>query len=128
MCGNLPAVLGPLHPSTIKPFLPYFLSRRHSREKRYQALSRFTVLIATESWAGPGNEATVVLQVPYHLARSQAQRGGGGGGERAWFQPFTRVLTYLGFNHVLISGRVPMRPSKSHGQLHDVAIHHIKPV
>ena len=63
MCGKLPAtlalfaVLGPLHPRTIKPFLPSFLSRRHSREKRYQALSRFTVLIATESWAGPGNEA-----------------------------------------------------------------------
>ena len=31
-------------------------------EKRYQALSRFTVLIATESWAGPGNEATRLLQ------------------------------------------------------------------
>ena len=67
MCGKLPAtlarfaVLGPLHPHTItcKPFLPSFLSRSHSREKRYQALSRFTVLIAMESWAGPGNEASV---------------------------------------------------------------------
>ena len=65
MCGKLPAtlalfaVLGPLHPRTIKPFLLFFLSRRHSREKRYQALSRFTVLIATESWAGPGNEVTL---------------------------------------------------------------------
>ena len=64
MCGKLPAtlalfaVLDPLHPRTIKPFLPSFLSRRHSCEKRYQALSRFSVLIATESWAGPGNEAT----------------------------------------------------------------------
>ena len=65
MYGKLPAtlalfaVLGPVHPRTIKPFLPSFLSRRHSREKRYQALSRFTVLIATESWAGPGNEASI---------------------------------------------------------------------
>ena len=67
MWGKLPAtlalfaVLGPLHPCTIKPFLPSFLSRRHSREKRYQALSRFTVLIVTESWAGPGNEAMIVM-------------------------------------------------------------------
>ena len=30
-----------------------------SREKRYQVLSRFSVLIATESWAGPGNEASI---------------------------------------------------------------------
>ena len=44
------------------------------------------------------------------------------------FQPFAHVLNYLGFNHVLISGRVPMTPSKLHGRLHDVAIHHIKPV
>ena len=32
------------------------------------------------------------------------------------------ALNYLGFNHVLISGRVPMTPSKSHGRLHDVTI------
>ena len=63
LCATLArfAVLGPLHPRTIKPFLPSFLSRRHSREKRYQALSRFTVLIATESWVGPGNEAKILL-------------------------------------------------------------------
>ena len=41
--------------------------------------------------------------------------GLGGGGERAWFQPFAHALNYLGFNHVLISGKVPMTPSKSHG-------------
>ena len=29
----------------------------HSRDKLYQALSRFSVLQATESWVGPGNEA-----------------------------------------------------------------------
>ena len=28
-----------------------------SREKRYQALSHFSILIVTESWVGPGNEA-----------------------------------------------------------------------
>ena len=35
--------------------------------------------------------------------------------ERAWFQPFVHALNYLGYHHVLISGRVPMTPSKSHG-------------
>ena len=54
------------------------------------------------------------------LALFPARRGGG---ERAWFQPITYALDYLGFNHVLISGRVPMTPSKSHGRLYDVAIH-----
>ena len=47
-----------VHPRTIKPFLPSFLSWWHSREKRYQALSRFSILQATESWVGPRNEAT----------------------------------------------------------------------
>ena len=37
-----------------------------------------------------------------------------GEGERAWFQLFAHALNYLGFNQVLISGRVPMTPSKSH--------------
>ena len=51
-CSRLPATLalfaflGPVHPCIIKPFLPSF---RHSREKRYQALSRFSILIATKS-------------------------------------------------------------------------------
>ena len=64
MCSKLPAtliapfaVLGTVLPCTIKPFLPSFLSWRHSCEKRYQALSCFSVLIAMESWAGPGNKA-----------------------------------------------------------------------
>ena len=60
-CGKLPgtlALLGSMRPCTIKPFLPPFLSWRHSCEKRYQALSRFSILQATESWAGPWNEAT----------------------------------------------------------------------
>ena len=35
------------------------LSWHHSHEKRYQALSRFSVLKAIESWVGPRNEATV---------------------------------------------------------------------
>ena len=50
-------VLGPVCPCTIEAFLPSFLSRRHSHDKRYQALSRFSVLQVTESWAGPGYEA-----------------------------------------------------------------------
>ena len=44
-------------PHRIKSFLSSFLSWRHSYEKRYQALSRFSVLKVTESWVGPGNEA-----------------------------------------------------------------------
>ena len=69
-CGKLPGtlalfvVLGPVCPHTNKPFLPSFLSRHHSHEKGYQALSRFTVLEAMESWVGPGNEAS---HVPYSL-------------------------------------------------------------
>ena len=43
---------------TIKPILPYFLSQRHSCEKKYQDLSRFSVPQAMESWVGPGNEAS----------------------------------------------------------------------
>ena len=35
------------------------------------------------------------------------------------------VLAVCTCAHVLISGRVPMTPSKWHGQLHDIAIHHI---
>ena len=54
------AVLRPVQPHTIKPFLPSFLSWCHSCKKRYQTLSRFSVLIATESWAGPGNKAMCI--------------------------------------------------------------------
>ena len=32
-------VLGPVCPCTIEPFLPSFLSQRHSHEKRYQTSS-----------------------------------------------------------------------------------------
>ena len=42
---------------SIKSSLPFSLPLRHSRDKLFQALSRFSVLEATESWAGPGNEA-----------------------------------------------------------------------
>ena len=35
-------------------------------------------------------------------------------GERAWFQPSASGCNYLRFNHVLIGGRVPMMPLKSH--------------
>ena len=42
---------------SIKSSLPLSLSLRHSRDKLFQALYSFSVLQATESWAGPGNEA-----------------------------------------------------------------------
>ena len=56
-CGNsLPGYLGCFcclgalcYPRTIKPFLPSFLYWCHSHEKRYQALSRFSILQATET-------------------------------------------------------------------------------
>ena len=63
--------------------------------------------------------------VCHKLVLFQAQRGGGG--ERALFQPFTHALDYLGFHQVLISGRVPQTPSKSHGWLYDITIHRFKP-
>ena len=47
---------------SIKSSLPFSLPLRHSRDKLFQALSRFSVLEATESWAGPGNEARCTLQ------------------------------------------------------------------
>ena len=50
-----------LHP--IKSSLPFSLPLHHSRDKLSQALSRFSVLQATESWAGPENEANVIVQV-----------------------------------------------------------------
>ena len=37
----------------------YFPITSRSREKRYQGSPRFSVLQATESWAGPGSEATL---------------------------------------------------------------------
>ena len=46
---------------SIKSSLPFSLPLRHSRDKLFQALSRFSVLEATESWAGPGNEAKIYL-------------------------------------------------------------------
>ena len=42
-----------IHLRSIKSSLPL----RHSRDKLFQALFRFSVLEATESWVGPGNEA-----------------------------------------------------------------------
>ena len=45
---------------SIKSSLPSLYPLRHSRDKIFQALYRFSVLQATESWAGPGNEASYV--------------------------------------------------------------------
>ena len=47
---------------SIKSSLPFSLPLCHSRDKLFQALSRFSVLEAMESWAGPGNEAKQELQ------------------------------------------------------------------
>ena len=41
-------------------FLPAFYPWHHSREKMYQALSRFSALQVTESWEGPGNKASSI--------------------------------------------------------------------
>ena len=43
---------------SIKSSLPSLYPLRHLRGKIFQALYRFSVLQATESWAGPGNEAS----------------------------------------------------------------------
>ena len=59
---------------SIKFSLPFSLPLCHSRDKLFQALSRLSVLQATESWAGPGNEASHVLS-GLHLEIDP--RGGG---------------------------------------------------
>ena len=91
------AVLGPVHPRTIKPFLPSFLSWRHSREKRYQALSHFSILIATESWAGPGNEASF-----WSLAVCKNR-----GGKPCPFHHMDDVSVYLG-RRKIVSAHNPL--------------------
>ena len=49
-----------------KSSLPFSLPLRHSRDKLSQALSCFSILKATESWAVPGNEAIIeVLLRPW---------------------------------------------------------------
>ena len=47
---------------SIKSSLPSLYPLRHSCDKIFQALHRFSVLQATKSWAGPGNEATKRVQ------------------------------------------------------------------
>ena len=47
-----------IHLHSIKSSLPFSLPLRHSCDKLSQAPSCFSVLQVTESWAGPGNEAT----------------------------------------------------------------------
>ena len=44
---------------SIKSSLPSLYPLHHSRDKISQALYRFSVLQVTESWAGPGNEASL---------------------------------------------------------------------
>ena len=43
---------------SIKSSLPFSPPLRHSHDKSSQALSRFSVLQAMESWTGPGNKAS----------------------------------------------------------------------
>ena len=45
-------------------FCRHFPITSCSHEKRYQALHGFSVLQATESWAGPGNEASLKPHLP----------------------------------------------------------------
>ena len=47
-----------IHLRSIKSSLPSLYPLRHSRDKIYQALYRFSILQVTKSWAGPGNEAS----------------------------------------------------------------------
>ena len=54
---------------SIKSSLPFSLPLRHSRDKLFQALSRFSVLEVTESWAGPGNEASNTAACSEHWCR-----------------------------------------------------------
>ena len=47
-------------------------SLRHSHDNIYQALYRFSVLQATESWAGPGNEANAIVGIKAsHLLKTK---------------------------------------------------------
>ena len=57
----------------IRVSLPFSLPLRHSRDKLFQALSRFSVLKATESWAGPGNEATPKLHVAMEAIEAESE-------------------------------------------------------
>ena len=70
------SVLGLAHHCTVKPFLPSFLSC-HSREKRYQALSSFSVLQAMESLAMPGNRGNFLIWSQYlYLGSYSVYRSG----------------------------------------------------
>ena len=61
---------------SIKSSLPSLYPLRHSRDKIFQALYRFSVLQATKSWAGPGNEAKVYQRhVEYLLQRNNPVLG-----------------------------------------------------
>ena len=59
-----------IHLRSIKSSLPSLYPLRHSRDKIFQALYRFSVLQAAKSWAGPGNEATSALLHPSSLVRT----------------------------------------------------------
>ena len=56
------------YPRSIKSSLPSLYPLRHSRDKIFQALYRFSVLQATKSWAGPGNEATLLRNYATRLS------------------------------------------------------------
>ena len=45
----------------------------NENDKLFQALSRFSVLEATESWAGPGNKATNVAHDMFPIAPGHPQ-------------------------------------------------------
>ena len=61
LCVLLITQLWTIRLRSIKSSLPSLCPLRHSHDKIFQALYRFSVLQATKIWVGPGNEARVSL-------------------------------------------------------------------
>ena len=88
--------------------IPSFLSWCHSCEKRYQALSRFSILQTMEIWAGSGNEANPRVHGSFsliekcrstYLVRVLSLKN-----QRTWRTCWGELEEYLcGYPHTLIS-------------------------
>ena len=61
-----------IHLCSIKSSLPSLYPLHHSRDKSFQAFYCFSVLQATESCAGPGNEANLLYLITFSM---QIQNG-----------------------------------------------------